>query len=56
MRDTKVNSMDEARRLWSGFIPPKVRAQLEANREPTEAEIAAAKALLAKANGRGKAA
>ena len=38
----------EIRKMYSGFIPPKLRAQLDANREPSEAEIAAAKALLAK--------
>jgi hypothetical protein len=49
----KVKSEDEARRLFSGFVPPKIKAQLDANREPSEAEIAAAKALLAKV-GKGK--
>ena len=49
-----ITSEAEARRLWSGHIPPRIRAQLDANREPTEAEIAAAKALLAKVNGKGR--
>ena len=45
-----ITSEAEARRLFSGFVPPVIRKQIEANanREPTEAEIAAAKALLAK--------
>lgn len=43
-----ITTEDEARRLFSGFVPPKIRAQLDANREPTPAEIEAARALLAK--------
>lgn len=41
----------EARKLYSGFIPPKIKAQLKAKGEPTVLEIAAARALLAKVDG-----
>ena len=42
---------EQIRKAYSGFIPPKVRAQMDAHREPTEAEIEAARALLAKVEG-----
>ena len=42
---------EQIRKAYSGFIPPVVRAQMSANREPTEAEIEAARALLAKVEG-----
>lgn len=43
---------EQARKMWSGFIPPKIAAELKANRAPTEAEIEAARALLAKVEGK----
>jgi len=42
---------EQIRKAYSGFIPPKVREQMSANREPTEAEIEAARALIAKVEG-----
>jgi hypothetical protein len=42
---------EQIRKAYSGFIPPMVRAQMSANREPTEAEIEAARALIAKVEG-----
>lgn len=42
---------EQIRKAYSGFIPDKVRAQMAANREPTEAEIEAARALIAKVDG-----
>jgi hypothetical protein len=49
------NMTEEAvRKAYSGFLPPSVAAQLKAKTEPTEAEIAAARALLAKVDGKRK--
>lgn len=50
----KLDGMTEeaVRKAYSGFLPPKVAAQLKANRAPTEAEIEAARALLAKVEGK----
>jgi hypothetical protein len=43
---------EQVRKTFSGFIPDKVRAQMSANREPTPAEIEAARALIAKVEGK----
>lgn len=43
---------EQIRKMYSGFIPPKVRAEMSANREPTPAEIEAARALIAKVEGK----
>lgn len=43
---------EAVRKMYSGFLPPKVAAQMKAKAEPTEAEIAAARALLAKVEGK----
>lgn len=49
----KLDGMTEeaVRKAYSGFLPPKVRAQMSANREPTPAELDAARALIARAEG-----
>lgn len=43
---------EAVRKMYSGFLPPKIAAQLKAKAEPSEAEIAAARALLAKVEGK----
>ena len=50
----KLDGMTEeaVRKAYSGFLPPKIAAQMKAKAEPTEAEIAAARALLAKVEGK----
>jgi hypothetical protein len=50
----KLEAMTEeaVRKAYSGFLPPKIAAQMKAKAEPTEAEIAAARALLAKIEGK----
>lgn len=40
---------EQIRKAYSGFLPPKIAAQMKANREPTQAELDAARALLEKA-------
>lgn len=44
----------EIRHKYSGFLPPVEAAKLKASAEPTAAEIEAARALLAKVNGKAK--
>lgn len=44
-------TQEAVRKAYSGFLPPKIAAQLKAKAEPTEAEIEAARALLAKVDG-----
>lgn len=49
----KPGTSEEAvRKMFSGFLPPKIAAQIMANKEPTEDQIAAARALLAKVEGK----
>lgn len=50
----KLDGMTEeaVRKAYSGFLPPKIAAQLKAKAEPSEADIAAARALIAKVEGR----
>jgi hypothetical protein len=45
-------SEEAVRKMYSGFLPAKIAAQLIANKEPTEEQIAAARALIAKAEGK----
>lgn len=50
----KIDGMTEeaVRKVYSGFLPAKIAAQMKAKSEPTEADIAAARALLAKVEGK----
>jgi hypothetical protein len=43
---------EQVRKMYSGFIPDKIRARMAAVRQPTEAEIEAARALIARAEGK----
>lgn len=43
---------EAVRKMYSGFLPAKIAAQLKAKAEPSEADIAAARALLAKVEGK----
>lgn len=43
---------EQIRKAYSGFIPDSVRARMAANRAPTDAEIEAARALIAKVEGK----
>lgn len=50
----KLEAMTEeaVRKMYSGFLPPKIAEQMKARTEPSEAEIAAARALIAKVEGK----
>lgn len=41
----------EYRKMHSGFLPPAIAKMLKANTGPSEAEIEAARALIAKVDG-----
>ncbi len=45
-------TVEAVRKMFSGFLPPKIAAQLKAKAEPSEADIAAARALIAKVEGK----
>ena len=45
-------SEEAIRKMYSGFLPEKIAAQLKARTEPTDDQIAAARALLAKVEGK----
>jgi hypothetical protein len=47
----KLETMTEeaVRKAYSGFLPPKIAAQMKASRAPTQEELDAARALLEKA-------
>lgn len=50
----KLDGMTEeaVRKMYSGFLPPKIAAQMKEKAEPTDDQIAAARALLAKVEGK----
>jgi len=50
----KLDGMTEeaVRKMYSGFLPAKIAAQMKAKAEPSEADIAAARALIARAEGK----
>ncbi len=45
-------SEEAVRKMYSGFLPPNIAAQLNANADPTDEQVAAARALLAKVDGK----
>jgi hypothetical protein len=50
----KLDGMTEeaVRKMYSGFLPAKIAAQMKEKAEPTDDQIAAARALLAKVEGK----